>query len=631
MRKQLLLVILIVLGLRIPFVNQAIQGDDVNYLYGASHAQIDPLHPTHARYVLMGKLVDMRGHPHPPLNSWVLGALVAVFQGVREIPFHAAYILFSWIAAVSALAIARQFTSQPLAATVLFLVTPAFVVNGTSFESDVPFVAFWLASIALYIKAVDRESVALLFCAALAITLAALAAYQAIVLVPILLLYGRKWKLAWIAAMTPLAVTGLWQLYERSTAGELPASVLAGYMQSYGLQAFAQKLKNAAALTGHLGWVLFPVLSAAAFWKIGRVGRIVWLLLTAGFAFVDPNPLFWASASVGVLALVWCRENYRDFLSAWVLIFFGAALIIFFAGAARYLLPLVLPIAILASRRLNRQWLYGAAFLELLLSLGLAAVNYQHWDGYRQFARSLNPQVETRRTWVNGEWGLRYYFESEGALPLMLNQALHPGEIVVSSTLAYPIPFTTGGGVLAPIAQRSITSPIPLRLVSLHGHSGYSAASFGLRPFDIATGVIDQVRAESVREAKPEREDLPMNAPDAARQIVSGIYDLENGKSRWMGGTGVVLLKSPAQPEPLSISFFIPPQATARQVRVLIDGQLAAQQSFAGGGAYTLKTPPMRPSGPSAMITITADKTFSVPGDQRELGIVLIEAGFTIH
>jgi len=44
--KQTLLVIVLVLALRLPFLHQAIQGDDVYYLYGAEHAQIEPLHPT---------------------------------------------------------------------------------------------------------------------------------------------------------------------------------------------------------------------------------------------------------------------------------------------------------------------------------------------------------------------------------------------------------------------------------------------------------------------------------------------------------------------------------------------------------------------------------------------------------
>src|SRR5207237_10931960 len=105
--------------------------------------------------------------------------------------------------------------------------------------------------------------------------------------------------------------------------------------------------------------------------------------------------------SVGVLILLWCAGN-RDFVSAWVLIFFAAALIIFFAGSARYLLPLVLPLAILASRGVSSRWLYIGASVELALSLSLAVVNYQHWDGYRQFAHALEPQTKNRRVWING-------------------------------------------------------------------------------------------------------------------------------------------------------------------------------------------------------------------------------------
>ena len=42
MRRQVLLILAVVLLIRVPFLNQAIQGDDVYYLAGAQHAQIDP-------------------------------------------------------------------------------------------------------------------------------------------------------------------------------------------------------------------------------------------------------------------------------------------------------------------------------------------------------------------------------------------------------------------------------------------------------------------------------------------------------------------------------------------------------------------------------------------------------------
>ena len=67
--RGLLLVLAAVVLLRVPFLNQAIQGDDPTYLAMAEHALMEPLHPAHAMYVFQGDLVDLRGHPHPPLNA----------------------------------------------------------------------------------------------------------------------------------------------------------------------------------------------------------------------------------------------------------------------------------------------------------------------------------------------------------------------------------------------------------------------------------------------------------------------------------------------------------------------------------------------------------------------------------
>ncbi len=617
--RDLLIVALFVLALRLPFLNQAIQGDDVYYLAEAQHAQIEPLHPKHVQYAFMGRTVDMRGQPHPPLNAWFLALLLATFKDISEIPFHAAYILFSLIAAFSALAVARRFSPHSIAATMLFMATPAFVINGNSLESDLPFTAFWLLAIALFVQAVDRRSPGLVAASSVAMGLAALAAYQAVFLVPILFLYGRKWRAAAWATLTAPVVLLAWQIFERLGTGAFPATVVAGYMQSYALQALTQKFKSAVALTGHLGWIVFPSL-----W----LPPLAAIPVAIGAAFYDMNPLFWGSIAVGAGILIWCARNWRDFLAQWVLIFFAGALIVFFAGSARYLLPIALPITILATRGASLRWIQAAIVCEVVLSLGLASVNYQHWDGYRRFARGLANDAKTKRVWINGEWGLRYYLESEGGLPLLQGQTLHPGEMVVSSSLAYPIPLTTGGGALAPIVERTITSAIPLRLVALQGKSAYSTTMFGLRPFDISHGAIDQLRAEVVIERKPVLTDLRMNAPEAERQIVSGVYQLENGEWRWIGKTAVILLKPPAVPSPLVVRFFIPDPAPARQVRIAVNDQVVATQDCPGPGTFTVSTLPNKPEGDSATITISVDKTFSSQSDKRELGIILTDVGF---
>jgi hypothetical protein len=581
---KLLLVLAVVLLLRAPFVNQAVQGDDVYYLAGAEHAQIEPAHPINVRYVFQGDSVDMEGHPHPPLNVWFLGLLLAVIGDIGEVPFHGAYILFSMIAAVSMWSLARRFSPHPMWATLLFLATPAFVINGNSFESDIPFLAFWMAGIALFVS--SRYALA-----AVALALASMAAYQAIFLTPILAvyvwLYERRTKAAWAVVLVPAVVIAAWQLYELASIGKLPIAVLAGHLHTYGFQSFSNKLRNAAALPVHACCLVFPALLPPA------------------------------------VLLSWKRRDADTvFLAAWILIFFAAGIGIFFAGSARYLLPIAAPVALLVSR-LNSKWLAAGFAAQMALSLALATVNYQHADAYRAFAASLKPQLANKRVWINGEWGLQYYFEADGGIPLLREQSVRPGDVVVTSELGYPVHFTSGGGALTPIAERDIRATLPLRLIALHTRSAYSTVDRGYLPFDISNGPIDRVRAEIVVARQPKLAYLLMSAPDVEQQLVSGVY-----QDRWIAGRAAILLKSPAAATPLQVRFYIHPSAPARRVTLLVDGQQVADKTYDAPGVYTLDTPPIRPAKPTTTLTIIVDKTFSTPSDRRELGIVLIGAGF---
>ncbi|HXK02874.1 MAG TPA: hypothetical protein VMS37_10755, partial [Verrucomicrobiae bacterium] len=92
-RVKLWLLLALMVLLRLPFLNTPIQGDDHIYLTEAEHALIDPLHPNNLKYVFIGDEVDLRGHPHPPGNAWILAALLLLFGDVKEVPFHAAYIV----------------------------------------------------------------------------------------------------------------------------------------------------------------------------------------------------------------------------------------------------------------------------------------------------------------------------------------------------------------------------------------------------------------------------------------------------------------------------------------------------------------------------------------------------------
>jgi hypothetical protein len=575
----------VVLLIRIPFLNQPIQGDDDIYISEAAHAQVDPLHPANTHYIFRGDEVDLRGHSHPPPNSWPLALLVAAFGGVKEIPFHAAYIVFSLIAVWAMWSLARRFSPHPVWATLLFCAVPAFVVNGNSFEPDVPFLAFWMASIALFCS--GRA-----WLAAGAMALASLEAYQAVFLVPVL---GAYWWLgrarrsagesAWptVTILTPLIVIGAVQVFERLSTGAVPAVVLSGYFTHYGFQDLENKLRNAAALAIHFCFIVFPVLLP------------------------------------GAAILAWRKRRDRDtqFLLAWIAIFFAGAVIVFFAGSARYLLPIAAPVALLASR-LKPRWLALGFVLQMTLSLGLAAMNYQHWDGYRQFAASLPAKTSGHRVWVDGDWGFRYYLAAQGALPLAKTQTLRPGDVVVTSELSHSseVPATT-------IAQAEIGSAIPLRIIGIGSHSGFSSSSAGLWPFGISSGPIDRIRAAVIGERHVTLEYLPMKAPEAAEQIVSGIY-----ADRWMGKSGVVALKSPLGPRRLRVVFYLQKASPPRTVRLLLDGREVASGVYSDPGLYTLDSPPVQAAGATAAVEIDVNPTFFAAGDARALGIVLTAVGF---
>jgi hypothetical protein len=59
-----------------------------------------------------------------------------------------------------------------------------------------------------------------------------------------------------------------------------------------------------------------------------------------------------------------------------------------------------------------------------------------------------------------------------------------------------------------------------------------------------------------------------------------------------------------------------------------LDGKEIAAQMYSKPDAYILEAPAQHPANATATLTTVVDKTFSVAGDGRELGIVLSEAGF---
>ncbi len=325
----------------------------------------------------------------------------------------------------------------------------------------------------------------------------------------------------------------------------------------------------------------------------------------------------------GAAVLAWRkrREPETLFLLAWIAIFFAGALVIFFAGSARYLLPMAAPVALLASR-LSRRWLAAGFAAQMALALGLAVVNYQHWGAERAFAESLREKIANRRVWVDAELGLRHYLGDMGALGLRKDQRLRPGDVVVTSELEGTVRVQGPVGQLAAI---EIRPAIPLRLIGLETHSGYSDVSRGFLPFGVEGGVIDRLRAVQIAERNPTLEFLnPKDAAAAAIHVITGIYP-----DGWMGRRGEVILRNPPAPKVLKATVYIPDQAPARRLILYLDGSEVATLALSGPGLHTIATAaPLRGTGEAVAVAVEVDKTYFAPPDKRELGAVLTVVGF---
>src|SRR5258706_16482921 len=101
-----------------------------------------------------------------------------------------------------------------------------------------------------------------------------------------------------------------------------------------------------------------------------RGSELAWtgpLAGASGAARYDPRPLFWISIGCGVLILLSAVKE-RGFIGWWLLIFMAGAGLGFFAGSARYLLPLAAPVAILAVPACSTRF----AMLGVVLQFGLS-------------------------------------------------------------------------------------------------------------------------------------------------------------------------------------------------------------------------------------------------------------------
>lgn len=488
--RELLLLAAFTVLVHAPFLNQPVQGDEITYLDIARQVLRQPLTPTNFQYVFQGHVVDASGHPHPPLNAYLLAIAWLIRGRFSELFFHCFYLLFALGISFASYALAARFTSQPLWGALLVAASPIVEVNTNTLAGpEAPALAFLLAGAAAFFW---RR----FWLSGIALTLAGLTELQALVLSPILLVeYAvkreRPPRAAWLALAAPFAGLAAWQALELALTHRLPGAVLLGYAQSSGRSQLRLKGASALALMEHLGILVTLVpLTRRRVWTLAP--GIAACLLAGSYPWWERGLLL-IFVTLGVNALVWLWEARRTspVLAAWCLLYFSFAAIVFFAGAARYLLPLAAPMVLVYVLQFTGRPRMLALALGVNLFLGLN-VSYAAYEFARVYAQVVPPPGKTFL--VNGEWGFRYYMLEHGGRTLAVNSLPNPGEWIVSSELSLAGNYDSLAEETAvPLRSADLRVRTPLRLIDRDAHSGFSSASFGLLPFSFSRRPLDRI------------------------------------------------------------------------------------------------------------------------------------------
>ena len=521
--RDLALLIILTIALHAPFVGQAFHLDDTQYLDVALNVSRNPLFPMDLPSVFQGQHLTLWGHTHPPLNAYLIAALVFLGGGSpSEIFLHSSFLLFPILLSVSFYFLARRFGVNPLLASALLAINPTLMVSAHTLMADVPLVALWVCGLVLFVRAIDQEDHAFLFASAVPITAACFYAYQGLALLPLLGFYALTRRRLGVRELqvlsVPVILMAVWQYSGYVHRGVSYASTMFEYIGVRGLWLAATKVRTTIATLTYLGGTILPF--PFIFWKMGRwwKGALIWAPLAialavsygrlAGYTRLE-EAFFIGCFAGGMAAVAWIvARGYESwsfqgwaaddlFLCLWFVGMLIGCIAAFFSGSARYLLPAYPPLLLIVMRMVKRAPVFYTSLLALQLILGLALsqADYEFAGLGRLEARAFKSMylIKPQPFLFSAEWGLRYYLSSMGGQIMAEDTAGSPGELFVESRLALGRTFENETGrSLELIERRSYRTGSPLRLLAPESHAGFWSDAWGVLPFWFSRSPMDE-------------------------------------------------------------------------------------------------------------------------------------------
>jgi 4-amino-4-deoxy-L-arabinose transferase-like glycosyltransferase len=506
------LLTLATLAVLLPFIGKPFDIDDPLFVWVAQHIRSHPLDP-------YGFNVNWYGYEmplwaltkNPPLAGYYLALVGSVF-GWSESVLHTALLLPAVAVVVGAYRLAARFCKHPLAAALLALFTPVFLVSSTTVMCDVTMLAFWVWAVVFWMDGTERKRPGYFAVAALLITLAALTKYFGFCVIPLVALWSlcRKQRLTewlgWLAIPAAALVAyhfATRALYGRGLLADA-GSYATGIHQSYFLAALA--------FAG--GGLAFVTFFAPLLW-----GRREFLLTLGAslvvatiFLFVLKSPFhaqpnagqilqvaLWVFGAVSLFILTFADLYHRRdadslMLACWVLGTFAFTAFLNWIVNGRSLLPIAIPAGILVVRRLEQRLSAGVKkFPTLLLAPGIAGALLAIWVAAADYSFALAPKVaaravhsaygnDTHRLWFQGHWGFQYYMEKYGASALDLQHL----KLTQGDYIAMPSDNSNVYPLKEPVAElKTFSVPISGRLSTMNKETGagFYASLWGPLPF----------------------------------------------------------------------------------------------------------------------------------------------------
>jgi hypothetical protein len=539
-------VVAVIVGVLTLFVGKAFTIDDPLALWLAQHLMLEPFDFFGFEVNWYSSAMPMyEVTRNPPLVGYYIAGAASLF-GFREVALHLAFLVPAAAVAACTWWLGRRFCDAPLAAALIGLLTPVFLVSSTNVMCDTLMLAFWCASLVCWVRGLDSGRFGWLLAGASLAGVAALSKYFAIALLPLLAVYAvlrERRPGLWLAALVaPCALIFAYEWATRSMYGVGLVMDAVGFVDAYKEERGPGLPHQAFIGLVFAGGCLVPALFLAPLlWSRG--------VLAAGCVAFMAGATFWTSmgpqlgvefphhpetpwllvAQILLLALggasalglaaadLWRRRDPDAILLAlWLLGTFVFAAFVNWVNNGRSNLPMAPVLGILVVRQLaaqagdpgrpgfqlqRRHWIALAPAVAVALAVTWA--DYRWANQVRVSAgRVAAAYVGAERpAYFLGNWGFQWYMEAGGATAMDVSRhRIQPGDrlILPSNNTNFRIPPR---GTVNLVERIDSPDPVHVRTMSLGMGAGFYASNTGPMPFAFGTALPDVIRVlEAVRE-----------------------------------------------------------------------------------------------------------------------------------